>query len=101
MHSRQDLQNLLEATLGSKNVYYQPPESIKLKYPCIVYQLDKIKKNEADNKWYRIRTSYQATLIYKEADSTLPYEMVKLDSCAHVQHFKSDNLYHDVYSIEF
>ena len=35
---RNDLQKLLVEVLGSKNVYFQPPESVKMKYPAIVYQ---------------------------------------------------------------
>ena len=37
MASRLNLQDKLEEVLGSKQVYFQPPESLKLKYPCIVY----------------------------------------------------------------
>ena len=31
--SRLALQSLLEELLGSKNVYYQPPENLKMVYP--------------------------------------------------------------------
>ena len=37
MANRLDLQALLEDLLGSRNVYYQPPESVKMNYPAIVY----------------------------------------------------------------
>lgn len=37
MASRLDLQTFLEELLESKNVYFQPPESVKMKYPAIVY----------------------------------------------------------------
>ena len=42
MASRLDLQTFLEELLESKNVYFQPPESVKMKYPAIVYALDDI-----------------------------------------------------------
>lgn len=101
MRSRTELQDLLETTIGNGNVYYQPPSSKKMQYPAIRYQLDRLKKTTADNKCYRLVPTYQLTLIYKEADSELPVKVAKLDKCMHVQHFMSDNLYHDVYSIEF
>ena len=31
------LEDILEANGKAKNVYYQPPEGIKISYPCIVY----------------------------------------------------------------
>jgi len=33
MGTRLELQNLLENILGSRNVYFQPPENLKLNYP--------------------------------------------------------------------
>ena len=42
MASRLDLQTFLEEILESRNVYFQPPESVKMKYPAIVYALDDI-----------------------------------------------------------
>lgn len=40
--SRIDLQYLLENILGSRHVYFQPPETVKMNYPAIVYSLDGI-----------------------------------------------------------
>ena len=36
--TRLELQSVLEQTLGSRNVYFQPPASVKMKYPAIVYE---------------------------------------------------------------
>ena len=38
MDRRLELQSELEKILGSRNVYYQPLPSLKLQYPCIVYE---------------------------------------------------------------
>ena len=38
MIQRIKLHELLVSLLGTRNVYFQPPESIKLSYPCIVYK---------------------------------------------------------------
>ena len=37
---RLELHEILCTILGSRNVYFQPPESIKMNYPAIVYGLD-------------------------------------------------------------
>ena len=37
MDRRLQLHEELCSVLGSRNVYFQPPETIKLTYPCIIY----------------------------------------------------------------
>lgn len=49
MGQRVDLHRKFEIALGSKNVYFQPPESVKLKYPCIIYGLSKLPIKHADD----------------------------------------------------
>jgi len=98
--TRVELQEALEDFLGSRNVYYQPPESIKLKYPCIIYEKSRIQQVYADNISYLKHKEYSLTLIYREADSTLPddllgsFELISFD-----RHYKADNMYHDVFTI--
>ena len=43
MDSRPNLQAKLEEILGNKNVYFQPPESLKLNFPAIVYKRSNIR----------------------------------------------------------
>ena len=49
MGQRVDLQAILENAIDSKNVYFQPPENLKLKYPCVVYTVDAAVTTYADN----------------------------------------------------
>ena len=56
MNSRLKLHNILVEILGSGNVYFQPPESITLKYPCIIYGRVGIDAVHADNKLYKHKT---------------------------------------------
>ena len=48
MSKRKDLQKLLEQTLGSRNVYFQPPATIKMQYPAIRYELVEMHTKRAD-----------------------------------------------------
>ena len=50
MGNRLELHEILVDALGSRNVYYQPPENIKITYPAIVYSKTDIWKNKADDK---------------------------------------------------
>ena len=43
MKTRYELHEFLCEILGSRNVYFQPPESVKMKYPAIVYERTEIK----------------------------------------------------------
>lgn len=98
--TRIELQESLEEFLGSSNVYYQPPETIKLKYPCIIYEKGRTNQIYADNKTYLKNKSYTLTLIYREADSTLPDDILDaFEQITHDRPYKSENLYHDVYTI--
>lgn len=98
--TRLTLQEALEEFLGSRNVYFQPPEGYKLKYPCITYERSRITKVSADNIAYLKHKEYSLTIMHKDADSTLPDDI--LDHFKYIdfdRSYKADNLYHDVYTI--
>lgn len=99
MRSRLDLHNELIDILGSKNVYFQPPENIKLKYPCIVYYRSDIRPDWADNIPYQLYKQYKITLIYKDPDSELPDKIALLPYTRMSNHMVSDNLNHDIFTI--
>lgn len=98
---REELQVLLERLLGSRNVYFQPPESVKLKYPCIVYERSDIRTNSANNKLYLKHKQYTITVIDEDPDSDIPDKLQDLKYCSFDRHFISDNLNHDVFTLYF
>lgn len=55
----------------AKNVYYRPPENVKMKYPCIRYKREDIISEHADNISYRKTNRYQVTVIDKNPDNPL------------------------------
>lgn len=68
---RLDLHKELVELLGNDNVYFQPPASIKLKYPCIIYSLNDIRIMNADNKIYKKNRQYSVILIHPDPDNDL------------------------------
>ena len=54
---RLELHELLCGLLGSRHVYFQPPESVKMRYPAIVYNLDYIENKHADDGVYLSKKS--------------------------------------------
>ena len=101
MRPRQELQALLEELLGSKNVYYQPPESIKMKYPCIRYEKSDEPSRFADDTQYMRFRRYDVTVMTKDPDSDIPDKVANLPTAVFERGFRSDNIYHDVYRIYF
>lgn len=96
------LQSKLEALLDSPNVYFQPPESVRLEYPCIVYERGTGTTRHADNNPYHFIPQYEITYIDPDPDAEMFEKLaMALPSIRHVRHFKSDNLNHDVYELYF
>lgn len=101
MGTRLELHEVLCNIIGSRNVYYQPPESIKMNYPAIVYSRDNVSNRYGDNIPYMQSFSYQVTVIDKDPDSTIVSDIAKLPYCRFNRHFTSDNLNHDVFTLYY
>jgi len=101
MGSRIDLQKKLEGILNSKNVYFQPPPSIRMNYPAIVYKRKTIENEYADNGVYNQYYSYTVILIDKNPESDYIKALSMLPTCKHEQHYAKDNLNHDVFSLYY
>lgn len=99
MGTRLELQSLLEELLGSRNVYYNPPESFKMNYPAIKYSLSAIRKDSANNKGYLLRDNYDLIVISKESDPPVVKKLLSLPYTSLSRPYKSDNLNHYPISI--
>lgn len=101
MGSRLDLQDLLESILGSSEVYFQPPESVRMKYPSIVFSLSGINKRVADDGTYNLIHEYTMTLMHKDPDNDIVDKLVSLPYCRFNRSFRNDNLNHYVFTIYY
>ena len=101
MADRVELQTLLEGIVGSENVYFQPPSSIQMSYPCIVYDRSRILADHAGNNPYSLKNMYTITVMDRDPDSYIPHEISKLSGASFDRHFKVDNLNHDVFTMHF
>ena len=101
MATRLELQSKLEELLGSKNVYYQPPESMKLNYPAIVYHKAKPEFKRANNSQYLRYNSYTITVIDQKPDNEVIDKLLELPLCSYDRNFKTNNLEHDVLTIYY
>ena len=102
MERRLQLQADLEQILGSKNVYFQPPSSFQMIYPCIRYELDEIDAKHADNRVYTKKKAYLVTYVTEDPDDDLSDEMFGAFQMIHFdRHYTADNLHHFVYKIYY
>lgn len=102
MASRLNLQTELEEILGSRNVYFQPPESLKMKYPCIRYSLAGMVSRHADNRIYSNTKRYEVTVIDHDPDSDI-YEKIldKFEMCSFDRSYVADNLNHKTLTLYY
>lgn len=99
---RAELGDRLEEILGSSNVYFEPPETVKLNCPCIIYERSAGDTIFANNKPYRFKVRYTVTAISRKADNPIVGALaMSLPSIQYDRHFVSDNLHHDVFEVYY
>lgn len=85
--------------LGSRNAYFNPPESVKLQYPAIVYHRKPIDNTFANNGVYKQSQGYEVTVIDEDPEGVIARQVSQLPTCRPTRHFTSDNLVHDVFEL--
>lgn len=101
MGRRLQLHSLLKDILGTDHVYFQPPPSVSMKYPCIVYERDYFDIRFANDKPYNRQPRYKVTVIDQNPDGNLPEKVGALPMCTFDRRYASENLNHDVFKIYY
>ncbi len=100
MSKRLQLHEELCEVLGSRNVYFQPPENLKIKYPCIVYFRASDRVNHADDVSYINHEQYDLTVITTDPDSTISDDLkMHFKYCQVDRRFVSDRLNHTILNL--
>ncbi len=99
MGQRSELHDLLETL--APNVYFQPPPTLAMSYPCIVYQRDYILDQHADNEPYSSVKRYQVTVLARDPDNTIVDAVKRLAMCTYDRFFTANGLNHDVFKVFF
>lgn len=101
MGTRLALHNVLLDILASDNVYFQPPATLKMLYPCIVYSRSRVDVKKADDITYKYVVGYTLTYIDPNPDGLILDKLLSLPMCSFSTNFKKDNLNHDVFNIYY
>ena len=92
---RKELDDIFREIVGPDGrVYFQPPESIKLEYPCVLYERTSGDAQYADNGAYTNRWCYSVTVIDRNPDTDIPTKIAHLPLCRSNRFFQVDNLNH-------
>lgn len=95
------MQEVLSTLLGSKNVYFQPPASVNMKYPAIRYNLRGFDQDKANNITYILQRSYEGVLIDRNPESEFVEKLLQLPYCSLEKPYVVDNLYHFPFTLYY
>lgn len=97
---RYALNEELQHAPGVRNVYFQPPATVRMKYPCIVYTRSGGNTRHANDMPYNFRRRYTVTVIDPDPDSIIPdYIATHFPMCDADRSYSVDNLYHHVFTL--
>lgn len=94
MANQAELQSTLESLLKSRNVYYNPPSSVLMKYDAIRYSLSEIQSNYANNNKYKNMKCYELVVIAKRPDPSVVEKILALPYSSMGRPYLADNLHH-------
>ena len=80
------------------HLYFQPPETVKLEYPCFIYKLSSPSSSYADNRPYVMSVSYDVTYITRAPNSVMPTKLMKEPRFRFSRYYTADNLHHYAYT---
>ena len=84
---------------GDRHVYFQPPESVQMKYPAIRYSLTDIRTNLSNNRVYKRNPGYSVTLIDRKPNSEYVDKILEIPYCRFNTSYTAENLNHFNFTI--
>ena len=105
MNSRLELDDVLAGIIdltesdGDRHIYFNPPPSVRMRYPAIKYSLDNISQTYANNGSYQMVPYYEIILIDEDPDTPYLEKILKIPYCTFVRYYRADNLNHWVFRI--
>jgi hypothetical protein len=102
MANRLELQAVFEEILGSRNVYFQTPEDVKMNYDAIRYALGGKDVKRASNGAYKVTNKYEGVVITRNPDTTIPDELLAhFEMCSLGRPYTADNLNHYPFTLYY
>lgn len=93
------LSSIMEECGEEPHLYFQPPESVKLEYPCMIYRLRTMTSRKADDKPYYKTIGFDITYVTRSPNSSVPSRMLSEQYMNFDRYYTSENLHHYAYTI--
>ena len=102
MASRLNLHEELCEILDSRNAYFQPPQSLSMKYPCIRYSFGEPNQIYANDMNYNCTRRYEGVVIDRDPESGIPAKMVAhFSRCRLGKPYVAENLNHFPFTLYY
>lgn len=102
MARRLKLHEELCEILESTNVYFQPPQSLSMKYPCVRYAFGEPNQTYANDLNYNYTRRYDGVVIDRDPESTLPIKIAgHFSRCKFGKPYIADNLNHFPFTLYY
>ena len=101
MDKRMSLQVELERLAG-RNVYFQPPATVQLVYPCVIYNLSAGDAKRADDSVYTYTNRFELIFIYRKPNVEIIEQVLRtFPMCSVSRVYIVDNLYHYAFNLYY
>ena len=102
MAERLTLHEELCTILGSRNVYFQTPESVKMQYDAIRYGLAGKDVKRASDSIYKMTNQYEGVIITRDPDTNIPDKLIaNFEMCSLGRPYTADNLNHYPFTLYY
>lgn len=100
--SREELSKILRRIQGNDNIYFQPPETIKMEYDAIDYSISNKHIKRADNRAYLTYNKYTLICISHKKENPVVQKLIEeLPMCSYDRGYAQNNLWYDVLTVYF
>lgn len=103
MGNQPELDAEFREVLQSNNTYFQPPASVRMKYPAIRYHKNPgAYRVNAGDKLYRKVDQFEGVIIDPDPDSKIPDKLLeRFPMCSFSPSYCADNLNHFPFTIYY
>lgn len=83
------------------HVYFQPPATVRMSYPCIVYERDSANTRYSGDVPYLFTQRYLVTVVDLDPDSEIIAKVAALPMSQYNRHWVVENVNHDAFVIYY
>jgi hypothetical protein len=96
-----ELQALLTAIPDVTEAYFQQPNNVDMRYPCIVFAADVVATQHASNRPYFRQQRYLVTIMDTRPNTPIEQYVAEMPTAKFNRRFTADKLHHVVYTLFF